>query len=475
MTYLVQQTLDRLGARLAGRLSAPGDPEYADATAIWAKPSGPMPRAVARCRTTEDVQSAIRSARDCNLPLSVRGGGHDWAGRALCEGLVIDLSGMNRVEADQENCTARIGGGARASDVAMTTDPLGLAAVTGTCGAVGMAGLTLGGGYGPLIGLFGLALDNLLAAEVVLADGRIVLVKPDNEPELFWALRGGGGNFGAVTMMHHRLHHVPSVRSGMLIYPFTEARTVLRGCAEVASSTPEELTFQVGFVFGPDGAPVVIVMPTWAGAPEEGEAQLAPFLKLGTLLANTVTEMPYATALAIFDPYLVYGQRELMETCWLPSFDDRSIDGLIQAAETAVSPGCAVFTHEFKGAASHVSADATAFHLRRDHVLVEILATFANSSDPLAEQRHRQWARATRELFMATALPGGYPNLLAGDDLDRVAKSYGGNADRLVKAKQRYDPDKVFRSIPLPVTTGKASTRGGRTTIETYSHEGCIR
>jgi hypothetical protein len=145
-----------------------------------------------------------------------------------------------------------------------------------------------------------------------------------------------------------------------------------------------------------------------------------------------------------------------METCWLPVLEGRSIDGLIQAAETSVSSGCAVFTHEFKGAASRVSVDATAFGLRRDHVLIEILATFANGSDGFAEQRHRQWARATRESFNATALPGGYSNLLAGDDPDRVAKSYGGNANRLVKAKRRYDPDKVFRSIPLPVTVARA-------------------
>jgi len=475
MTNLVQKTLRRLDARLVGRVSMPGDPGYANATAIWAKPVGPMPCAVAHCQTTGDVKSAILAAHDCDLALSVRGGGHDWAGRALCEGLVIDLSGMNGVEADLENCTARIGGGARASDVAKITDPLRLAAVTGACSAVGMTGLTLGGGYGPLIGRFGLALDNLLAAEVVLADGRIVLVKSDNEPELFWALRGGGGNFGVVTMMHHRLHDVPSVRSGMLIYPFTEAHTVLRGCAEVASSAPEELTFQVGFVFGPEGTPVIIVIPTWAGAPEQGETQLAPLLQLGTLLANTVTEMPYATALTIFDPYLVYGQREWMETCWLPSFDGRNIDGLIQAAETSVSPGCAVFTHEFKGAASRASADETAFHLRRDHVLVEILATFANGSDPRVEQRHREWARATRDLFIATALPGGYPNLLAGDDLGRVAKSYGGNAERLIKAKRRYDPDNVFRSIPLPVMTAKASAHGGRATTEISNQGGHTR
>jgi FAD/FMN-containing dehydrogenase len=251
MTELIESTLRRLGERMPGRISRPGDDRYDKAAAIWAKPVGRMPRAIAHCRTPEDVQSAIRAARDCDLPLSVRGGGHDWAGRALCEGLVIDLSGMNSVTAYPEKGAARIAGGARASDVVRETDPLGLAAVTGAVGAVGMAGLTLGGGYGPLIGRFGLALDNLIGAEVVLADGRIVAAGPDNEPELFWALRGGGGNFGAVTTMHCRLHALPSVRSGMLLYPFTEASAVLGHCADIASAAPEALTVQVGIVTAP--------------------------------------------------------------------------------------------------------------------------------------------------------------------------------------------------------------------------------
>jgi FAD/FMN-containing dehydrogenase len=203
---------------------------------------------------------------------------------------------------------------------------------------------------------------------VVLADGRLVVAQADSEEELFWALRGGGGNFGVVTTMHYRLHDLPSVRSGMLIYPFSEARAVLAGCADIAASAPEELTVQLGCVFGPDGAPVVMVVPTWCGRSEEGEARVAPFLKVGTLLAG--------------------GDR----------------------------------------------------------------------SDKLEEDRHRQWARATLEAFDAMALPGGYPNLLAEGDAHRAMKSYGRNAERLIKAKRHYDPDNVFRSaIPLPVGQGKAA------------------
>ena len=185
MTDLIERTLRRLGGQLPGHVSRPGDDRYAAATAIWAKPVGRMPRAVVHCRTPQDVQSAIRAARDCDLPLSVRGGGHDWAGRALCDGIVIDLSGMNGVIVGPDTCSARISGGARASDVLAVTDPLGIAPVAGAVGSVGMAGFTLGGGYGALIGRFGLALDNLLAAEIVLADGRIVVAKHDSEEELF--------------------------------------------------------------------------------------------------------------------------------------------------------------------------------------------------------------------------------------------------------------------------------------------------
>src|SRR5262249_15113741 len=219
MTDPITRTLNRLAQQLRGRLSMPGDKRYAAATAIWAKPTGRLPRAVVHCRAPEDVQLAILAAGSCDLPLSVRGGGHDWAGRSLCEGIVIDLSDMNGVVVSSDHRTAHIAGGARARDVLAVTDPRGLAAVTGTCGAVGMAGLTLGGGYGPLIGRFGLALDNLVAADIVLADGRIVTADDDHEEELFWALRGGGGNFGAGSEMQPRLGGRPHAPPALRVYP----------------------------------------------------------------------------------------------------------------------------------------------------------------------------------------------------------------------------------------------------------------
>ncbi|WP_027582731.1 FAD-binding oxidoreductase [Bradyrhizobium sp. Ai1a-2] len=439
-----------LSEDLLGLVSLPGDGRYAAATSIWAKQVGVTPGAVVHCRTARDVQDAIRAARERELPLSVRGGGHDWAGRALCDGLVIDLSGMRSVVLSPDRSSATIGGGARAADVVAVTDPHGLAVVAGSVSSVGIAGLTLGGGYGPLIGRFGLAIDNMLAAEVVLADGRIVHADSETNPDLFWALCGGGGNFGVVTAMRHRVHELPSVHSGMLVYPFSEAHGVLERCSALMAEAADELTVQHTLMADPSGAMLVLVVPTWSGRPEEGEARLRPFTRLGTLLAGGIERKSYGALLGMFDPYIANGLQTVMDSCWLPSLDRNAIDAFVYAMENTVSPGCAIITHEFRGAASSVTEAATAFGLRRDHLLVEILASFPDQSDAGDMPRHRNWMHATREAF-AAALPGGYPNFLGKDELDRARQSYGGNAGRLMEIKHRYDPDNVFSSaIPLP-------------------------
>ena len=239
-------------------------------------------------------------------------------------------------------------------------------------------------------------------------------------------------------------------------------RLILGGVRFGASSAPVELTAQLGLVAGSDGVPVIMIVPTWCGQRDQGEARLAPFFKLGRVLLSTVDARHYGASLKLFDPYLANGQRVFMESCCLPALDHANSQSFIEAMESAVSPGCAIFTHEFKGAAAQVPADATAFGHRRNHVLVELLATFVDRSDKLEEEQHQRWLQATLHRFDATMLPGGYPNLLPKGDVTRAAKSYGDNAERLLKVKRRYDPDNMFSSaIPLPSIERTEAAAGG--------------
>src|SRR5258705_8100355 len=247
--------------------------------------------------------------------------------------------------------------------------------------------------------------------------------------------------------MRIRLHELPNVVSGMLVYPFSEAKAVLRRYADAVSSMPDELTVQVGAVAGPDGVPVILLVPTWSGPQGQGDGHIAPLLELGTLLDNTVDAVRYGTSLSVFDPHIVNGRRTFMETCSLPALDGAGVDLLVEAMAKAVLAGCAIFSHEFRGAASRVPVEATAFGLRRDHVLIEILASFPDRPDRLEERRHQQWARGTRRAFDAIALPGGYPNLLGSCDTDRAAESFGPNVERLARVRTSSVPPSRFRSV----------------------------
>ncbi|MEZ2131637.1 MULTISPECIES: FAD-binding oxidoreductase [unclassified Sinorhizobium] len=432
---------------LTGKVSVGGEARYDAACAIWPK-SEAAPAFIVHCNSPTDVQHAIRAARQAGLPLSVRGGGHDWLGRALCNGIVLDLTPMRDIRFSS-NDSVWVGGGARGVDLFEYTDPSGLAAVTGSVGVVGLAGLTLGGGYGPLLSQFGLASDNLLGAEIVLADGSITTTEAEGGDELLWALRGGGGNFGVVTSLRLKLHDLPSVRSGIIIYPVAEAAAVLDGVADMLDAAPDALDLQVGIIPGPEGAFCAAVAPTWSGPREEGEAWIAPLLKLGTPLIAHVRESSYGDSRSVFDQYAVNGRRTVMQTRSLPRLQGDAVRIAIEQMRKAPSPLCSVLTHDFRGAATRIAPDASAFGLRQKHVMVEILAQVADRASNGAAER--AWALDTAAAFDALALPGGYANFLGPDDQDRADKSYGGNADRLRAVKRRFDPDGIFNSaIPLP-------------------------
>jgi hypothetical protein len=433
---------------MQGDVLLPGDCAYSSACQIWNGAVDHRPALFALCRTVEDVQAAVRTARAHGLPLSVRGGGHDWAGRALRhDGLVVDLSGMRGVEVDHQARVAKVGGGATAIDLISAAAPYELAAVTGTVGAVGMVGMTLGGGYGPLTSRYGLALDNLLEAKVVLADGQVVVANGIENAELFWALRGGGGNFGVVVSISVRLHPIGKLLAGLILFPWSEAESILRGYAEKLASAPDELTVTVSMLSCPSGEPFLFLAPTWSGEPSAGEQIIAGLQTLGTPILVHVGPMSCSDLLAMHDTQVVNGRHYAVKTHWISAMTPEVISKLVAAGTGHTSPLSAITLHHFHGAATRVPLDATAFGLRREHFLVEITAAW-EPGDNIAI--HQQWAQNLSRALAPAALPGGYPNLLGPEELDRIAQAYGDNIGRLQQVKRRFDPEWIFSATPLP-------------------------
>ncbi|WP_125777253.1 FAD-binding oxidoreductase [Antribacter gilvus] len=444
-TDAARELSEQIGAE---RVLQPGDAAYDETLPIWNGAVRSRPAVVVRPGTTAHVQAAVRAAVAHGLSLSVRGGGHDWAGRSLSDGgLTIDLSAMRSVTVDATARVAVVSGGALIGDVIAAAAGHGLAAATGTVGAVGFAGLTLGGGYGPLGGIAGLALDNLLGADVVLADGRLVSTDKDHEPELFWALRGGGGNFGVVTSLRVRLHEVSTVLAGFVFFPWDQAADVWRGYAELVADAPDELTVQTGVLSGPDGSPLVLVSPVWSGDPADGAHWAERVRQLGTPVMSQLAPMTYQAMLSLYDAHIANGRHYTMRTRALTALTDEAIAVLVEAGATRTSPTSGVVVHHFHGAATRVAPESTAFGLRQPHLMLEILSAW-EPSDQAAT--HEAWADHLSEALRPHALPWSYPNVLGPDATDQIADAYGANTARLLAAKRRFDPDGVFTAIPLP-------------------------
>ena len=471
MTYATGTIGADLRQHLRGEVWAAGDDGYDGARTVWNGAVDHRPAAVARCADTRDVRTAVLAARHHGLGVSVRGGGHDWAGRAIrAGGVVVDLSAMRGVRIDPRpspretepdragadlEAVAAAQGGALASDLLDQAAAHGLATAAGAVRGVGMAGLAMAGGYGGLIGRFGLTLDNLVSAEVVLADGSTVHAGRNGDPELLWALQGGGGNFGVVTATRFRLHRLGPVLGGMVMYPVEQAEQVLRGYREQLAAAPDELTVMAGLITGPGGAPVVFLAPTWSGDLGAGETALAPLTRLGTPLMTGLAPMPYPELLRLFEAGSPAGNRYALGTRWLPALTDDAITALVEAAIARPSPGSLLALHQFHGAAARVAPDAIAFALRRDHLLAEVIAAW--NPDDAADPQLAWVERATTSLAPG-AIPGGYPNILGPEDTDRTRLSYAGNLDRLLAAKRRYDPDGLFSAVgALTPVTGAGS------------------
>lgn len=402
---------------------------------LWNAAVTARPKLLVRCTSTADVQAAVRTAREQGLPLTVRGGGHDWAGRAVADGgLTVDLTPMRQVDVDPATAVATVAGGATAADVAAVAHRAGLVAVTGTAGSVGMVGLTTGGGYGPLSGRFGLAADNLLSAEVVLADGTLVVADDEHHRDLLWALRGGGANFGVVTSMRVRLHRVPTILAGMLLFPMD----VLPALEDHLLRAPDELTVQAGFMTPPGGELSLFASPTWCGEEEAGARALRRFAEVGPPLVEQVGPTTQVDQLAAIDALYPPGRHVHIGTRTVTALD-RGVDAALRdAAGRMTSPLSAISLHSLHGAATRPGPDDTAFRNRAPHLMVESIAVWEDG-DP-SPQRHRDWARTL------DPLPGGYPNLLGPDERERTVEVFGPNADRLRAVKAHYDPDHLFHA-----------------------------
>ncbi|MEJ1962778.1 MAG: FAD-binding oxidoreductase [Gammaproteobacteria bacterium] len=445
------ETRTALAHALGHEVHFPGDAAYLRATEIWNGAVEAQPVAVVVCGDQRDVSRAVRAARELGLPLSVRGGGHDWAGRSLRHGgLVIDLSAMRQVVIYPDALEAVVGGGATAGDLIAAARPHGLVAATGNVGAVGVAGLTLGGGYGPLMGRFGLAADNLISAEIVGQDGRIEVADSVRNPDLLWALRGGGGNFGVVASMRIRLHPLEPLFAGIVLFSWDQAHAVLSQYASWVTQAPDELSLLAGIFPSPSGEPLVIIAPAWSGDVAAGEEALAMIRTWGTPILWQVAPLPYAGLLSMYDAHIVNGRHYAMETRWMAGLDTQALASMVNAGAARTSPTSLIAIHHFHGAAARVAPDATAFGMRSPHFLVEILASW-DSSTPSEARRHRGWAHELSNALASTALPGGYANLLAPDAVEQTAHAYGSNAGRLRELKNRFDPLNVFSSaIALP-------------------------
>jgi FAD/FMN-containing dehydrogenase len=451
-----QAALDELRRRISGDVLTPNDSGYSDVRDVFNAMHEARPDLVVVAADAADVSEAVRFAQTQELPLAVRGGGHSIAGLSAPDGgVLIDLASMRGVEVDPEGRRARVQGGALLSDLDAATQPFGLATPSGVVSDTGVAGLTLGGGYGWLRRKYGLSSDNLLEAEVVTADGELRRAAPDEHSDLFWALRGGGGNFGVVTSFTFQLHPVgPEVAFAATFYPIEEAAEVMRGWRAYVEEAPDEVTstcVTITFPANPEmpeavhDRPVIIVGAVHAGGVEEGMEVLAPLRELGTPLFDMSGPTPFAGVQQGFDPLFPRGQlRAFWKSHYLNELSDAAID--VIAAKAQVRPGPMTLVNAFHmgGAIADVSEEDTAFAERSSPYMISIDGMWGDASE---DEANVEWVRSTWRDIGEHANGAVYLNFtgLSGEGTDAGADSgYGRALRRLAEVKKAYDPDNVF-------------------------------
>ncbi|HSS72611.1 MAG TPA: FAD-binding oxidoreductase [Gaiellaceae bacterium] len=457
MSNLTTSTPDvaALEQELRGTLVRPSDAEYDTARSVWNGMIDRRPAVIVRCAGAADVIAGLHFAREHDLVVAVRGGGHNVAGFGTCDdGVVLDLSAMQEIRVDPRLETARAGGGVLWSEFDQETQAFGLATTGGLVSTTGIAGFTLGGGIGWLMRKHGLACDNLVSADVVTADGRVLTASTVDNEDLFWGLRGGGGNFGVVTSFEFRLHRVgPIVFGGALFYPLAQAAELLGFYREWAPTLPDELTTMIAFLTAPplpfipeaqQGTKMVALALCFVGPTDEGEAMIAPLRAVLEPAAEQVGPLPYRMLQGMFDASVPHGIHSYWKTEHLDELEDGAIDVAVAAAEAAASPMSQLHIHHIEGAVARGGAENSAFGRRDSRYIVNTIGIW---TEPEFADGEIANARSATAAFHEFSSGGAYLNFFDADEGDeRIRAAYGPDKyERLVALKDRYDPGNVFR------------------------------
>ena len=442
----VSQALSELAGTFGGQLLQPADPGYDEARRVHNGLVDKRPALIARCQGVADIVDAVGLARKLGLEVAVRGGGHNVAGRAtIDDGLMIDLAPMKGILVDPKMRTARAQGGVTWREFNRETQLHGLATTGGVVSTTGIAGLTLGGGLGWLMAKHGLALDNLLSAEIVTADGKIVTASADQNPDLFWAVRGGGGNFGVAASLEYRLHPVgPVIMGGLIAYPFEQAKAVLRFFREITQSLPDEMMAVAGLIHAADGSgtKLAAIVVGHFGPREAAEAAVKPIQQFGTPAVSAIGPIPYCQLNSMLDGAYPKGALNYWKSSFLDGLSDEALERLVESFVKCPTPMGQLLLEHFHGAVSRVPIGDTAFPHRVEGYNLVILSEWM---DPAISGRCTEWARETYAAMGRFLGSGRYVNYLGDDEPgDPSAVAYGPNYSRLQGIKRKYDPDNFF-------------------------------
>jgi len=442
----ISVAVGELGAKFAGRLLPPTDDAYDEARRVHNGLIDKRPALIAQCRGMADIVDAVQLARRLQLDVAVRGGGHNVAGRATIDGgLIIDLSPMKGIHVDAKAHTARAEGGVTWGEFNRETQLHGLATTGGVVSTTGMAGLTLGGGIGWLMSKYGLALDNLRSMDLVTADGRVLRASADEHTDLFWAVRGGGGNFGIAASFEFRLHTVgPMVTGGLVCWPLKDGKDVLKLFRELAILAPDDLMLVATVVGAPDGSgtKLAAIAASHCGSLRDGEAAVRPLKAFPTPVIDTVAPMTYCELNAMLDAGYPKGARNYWKSHFLPDLTDEAMQTMIECYERCPSPMSAILLEHFHGAAARVGVGETAFPLRSPGYNFLVLSQWTNPTD---DEQCIAWARETYAAMQPFVGLGRYVNYLDDDEPgDPAVAAYGPNYRRLREIKAKYDPENFF-------------------------------